>query len=504
MIVATAGHIDHGKTALIKALTGVDADRLPEEKKRGITVDLGFAYQRDAAGNSLGFIDVPGHEKLVRTMLAGASGVDFVMLVVAADDGIMPQTREHLAILDLLGISRGIAVLSKVDKVTPERAGAVTAEIHALLAASSLADIDVLPVSAHRGDGVEDLRTMLAVAAAETGARKLSGGFRLAIDRAFTLSGAGLVVTGTVHAGRVGPGDRLLLAPLGREVRVRSLHAQNEAAEAGAAGQRCALNIAGPRVEKADIARGDWIVAPRATGADEPCGRAPAPPSDRVAPRSGIGRPSTSTSARPTSRAASRCWRANRCSPARARWGRSCSTSRPPRSPATASSCATSQRSAPSAAAASSIPCPRYATRESPSASRSCAPWSVSTMATRSTHYWRTRRAASTPRISRSAAISSQPASPRCAPVAISSRRRCRGPPCCSPGRAGTRCARKRSARSTLFRRRTRIASAPRQLKCCGPRLSWSAPRCRPRSTSLSWRRRSCGSASFSSCPAMR
>jgi selenocysteine-specific elongation factor len=262
MIVATAGHIDHGKTALIKALTGVDADRLPEEKKRGITVDLGFAYQRDAQGNSLGFIDVPGHEKLVRTMLAGASGVDFVMLVVAADDGIMPQTREHLAILDLLGIARGVAVLTKLDKVEPDRATAVTAEIHALLRDTTLAGIDVLPVSAHRGDGIEDLRTILAVAAAETGSHRTDGAFRLAIDRAFTLSGAGLVVTGTVHAGRVAAGDRLLLAPLGREVRVRSLHAQNEAAESGGAGQRCALNITGARVQKADIARGDWIVGP--------------------------------------------------------------------------------------------------------------------------------------------------------------------------------------------------------------------------------------------------
>ena len=262
MIVATAGHIDHGKTALIKALTGVDADRLPEEKKRGITVDLGFAYQRDGDGNSLGFIDVPGHEKLVRTMLAGASGVDFVMLVVAADDGIMPQTREHLAILDLLGIARGIAVVTKADKATPERLATVTTEVHALLAATGLAGIDVLPVSAYRGDGIDDLRTLLAVAAAETARHNENGGFRLAIDRAFTLAGAGLVVTGTVHAGRVAAGDRLLLSPLGREVRVRSLHAQNEAAEAGRAGQRCALNISGARVEKADIARGDWIVAP--------------------------------------------------------------------------------------------------------------------------------------------------------------------------------------------------------------------------------------------------
>ena len=262
MIVATAGHIDHGKTALIKALTGVDADRLPEEKKRGITVDLGFAYSHDAHGRSLGFVDVPGHEKLVRTMLAGATGVDFVILVVAADDGIMPQTREHLAILDLLGIRRGVVAVTKTDKVEPARIGAVMAEVHALVAGSALADAAILPLSAHSGDGMAALTDALAQAAAQTLSREESGRFRLAIDRAFTLPGTGLVVTGTVHAGRVAPGDRLLLAPRGREIRVRGLRAQNEAAEAGFAGQRCALNIAGTRVEKADIARGDWIVDP--------------------------------------------------------------------------------------------------------------------------------------------------------------------------------------------------------------------------------------------------
>ncbi len=265
MIVATAGHIDHGKTALIKALTGVDADRLPEEKKRGITVDLGFAYTRDCSGRSLGFVDVPGHEKLVRTMLAGATGVDFVILVVAADDGIMPQTREHLAILDLLGIRRGVVALTKIDKVEPGRVGAVTAELHALLADSVLAEAAILPLSAHSGDGMEALSEALAEAAeamADGASRENGCRFRLAVDRAFTLDGTGLVVTGTVHAGRVAPGDRLLLAPRGREIRVRGLRAQNEAAEAGAAGQRCALNISGPRVEKADIARGDWIVDP--------------------------------------------------------------------------------------------------------------------------------------------------------------------------------------------------------------------------------------------------
>ena len=262
MIVATAGHIDHGKTALVKALTGIDADRLPEEKQRGITVDLGFAYARGARGHSLGFVDVPGHEKLVRTMLAGATGVDFVILVVAADDGIMPQTREHLAILDLLGISRGVVAITKIDRVEPARLHGVIAEAYALVAESALCGAPVVAVSAHRGDGIGELAALLDAAAAKTRARGETGRFRLAIDRAFTIAGAGLVVTGTAHAGRVAPGDRLLLSPQGREIRVRGLRTQNEAAETGTAGQRCALNISGPRVEKADIARGDWIVAP--------------------------------------------------------------------------------------------------------------------------------------------------------------------------------------------------------------------------------------------------
>ena len=262
MIVATAGHIDHGKTALIKALTGVDADRLPEEKKRGITVDLGFAYKRGAQGQSLGFVDVPGHEKLVRTMLAGATGVDFVILAVAADDGIMPQTREHLAILDLLGIARGVVAITKIDRVEPPRLASVVADAHALVAGSVLRGAPIVAVSAHRGDGMAALAELLESAAAETRARADTGRFRLAIDRAFTMAGAGLVVTGTVHAGRVAPGDRLLLSPQGREIRVRSLRTQNEDAATGAAGQRCALNISGPRVEKADVGRGDWIVAP--------------------------------------------------------------------------------------------------------------------------------------------------------------------------------------------------------------------------------------------------
>ena len=262
MIVATAGHIDHGKTALVRALTGVDTDRLPEEKKRGISIDLGFAYRLGAGGASLGFVDVPGHERLVRTMLAGATGVDFVILVIAADDGIMPQTREHLAILDLLGIRRGLVAVTKTDRVDAARVQGVVADATALVDGTVLADAPIFPVSALRGDGMADLAACLDAAAAEPVGVVGGGRFRLAVDRAFTLPGIGLVVTGVVHAGRVTAGDRLVLAPQGREVRVRSLRVDDAVADFGSRGQRCALAISGPRVEKADVSRGDWIVAP--------------------------------------------------------------------------------------------------------------------------------------------------------------------------------------------------------------------------------------------------
>ena len=262
MIVATAGHIDHGKTALVRALTGVDTDRLPEEKRRGISVDLGFAYRQASNGAPLGFVDVPGHERLVRTMLAGATGVDFVILVIAADDGIMPQTREHLAILDLLGIRRGLVAITKTDRVDAARVQGVIADAAALVEGTVLGDAPILPVSALRGDGMPDLVARLETAAIDTVGITRGGRFRLAVDRAFLLPGTGLVVTGTVHAGRVAAGDRLVLAPMGREVRVRSLRVHDAVAETGGKGQRCALAISGPRVEKADVSRGDWIVAP--------------------------------------------------------------------------------------------------------------------------------------------------------------------------------------------------------------------------------------------------
>ncbi|MDX9767318.1 MAG: selenocysteine-specific translation elongation factor [Ectothiorhodospiraceae bacterium] len=260
MIVGTAGHIDHGKTSLVKALTGVDADRLQEEKARGITLDLGYAYQAVDAADVLGFVDVPGHEKLIHNMLAGATGIDHVLLVVAADDGPMPQTREHLEILDLLGLDRGTVALTKIDRVPSERAAAVASDIAALLAGGGLADAPVFPVSSQSGAGVDALRAHLHTLARDTEPRPTNGRFRLAVDRCFTLAGTGTVVTGTVHSGRVRIDDRVLLSPAGIEVRVRGIHAQNQPAQEGVAGQRCALNLVGAGLEKKDVRRGDWII----------------------------------------------------------------------------------------------------------------------------------------------------------------------------------------------------------------------------------------------------
>ena len=257
MIVGTAGHVDHGKTALIRALTGVDTDRLKEEKARGITIDLGFAYMPGGDGGTIGFVDVPGHEKLVRTMVAGAAGIDFALLVVAGDDGVMPQTREHLEILGLLGLRRGIVVVSKSDRLDAERRAAVLRELHATLAGSALDGADILFVSALTGEGLEALRGRLLEAATTNTPRDDGSVFRMPVDRAFTLDGVGTVVTGTVLAGRVHVGDDVSLLPSGVRARVRSLHAQNHEATAGGAGERCALALAG--VGKDIVPRGSWI-----------------------------------------------------------------------------------------------------------------------------------------------------------------------------------------------------------------------------------------------------
>ncbi len=262
MIVGTAGHIDHGKTALVRALTGVDGDRLAEEKARGITIELGFAYADLGGGGITGFVDVPGHERLIHTMLAGAGGIDMALLVVAADDGIMPQTREHLAILDLLGIRRAIVALTKADLAGPERRAEVVEEIRDALAGTNLGDAPVMAVSSVTGEGIDDLRAALAACEAEAAARDASGLFRFAVDRSFVLQGVGTVVTGTVLAGRVGLDDSVMISPMGLSARVRGIHAQNRKAAEGVAGQRCALNLAGDGVTKEAIHRGDLLLAP--------------------------------------------------------------------------------------------------------------------------------------------------------------------------------------------------------------------------------------------------
>lgn len=262
MIIGTAGHIDHGKTALVKALTGVDADRLKEEKARGITIDLGFAYLPLADGSVLGFIDVPGHERLVHTMLAGAGGIDYALLVIAADDGVMPQTREHLGIIDLLGIGHGVVALTKSDLVSEQRLAELTQEIRSALASTTLATVDIVPVSALTGAGIEALRERLVAASRDIAGRSTDGGFRLAVDRSFTLAGIGTVVTGTVLSGTVAVEDHVTVSPSGLPARVRSMHVQNRPATRAQAGDRCALNLTGDGITKDAIHRGDVVLDP--------------------------------------------------------------------------------------------------------------------------------------------------------------------------------------------------------------------------------------------------
>jgi selenocysteine-specific elongation factor len=261
MLIGTAGHIDHGKTTLVKALTGVDADRLPEEKSRGITLDLGYAYTPLSDGSVLGFVDVPGHEKLIHNMLAGVTGIDFVLLVVAADDGPMPQTREHLELLDLLGLTRGAIALTKIDAVAPQRLTEARQEIDALIAGTGLAGSPVFPLSGRTGEGVAALRAHLEAAAASMHQRSAAGRFRLAIDRCFTLTGISTVITGTAHSGALSIGESAIISPPGLKARVRGLHVQDRPAESGHAGERIALALTGD-FEKKDIARGMWVVDP--------------------------------------------------------------------------------------------------------------------------------------------------------------------------------------------------------------------------------------------------
>ena len=262
MIVGTAGHIDHGKTALVRALTGTDADRLPEEKRRGITIELGYAFMPGPEGQPVGFVDMPGHEKLVRTMVAGASGIDYALLLIAADDGVMPQTVEHLTILSLLGVRRGAAVVTKIDKADGPACKSRLAEARALLDEAGLKDFGVLGVSAQRGDGVEDLRALLLQEARHSAPASASkAGFRMGLDRVFTLDGIGTVVAGSIAAGHVNLGDSLCLAHAPSQTyRVRGLHVHGQEVLSASAGQRCAVGLVG--LERAAVERGQTLCDP--------------------------------------------------------------------------------------------------------------------------------------------------------------------------------------------------------------------------------------------------
>ncbi|VAK65253.1 selenocysteine-specific translation elongation factor [Enterobacter hormaechei] len=268
MIIATAGHVDHGKTTLLQAITGVNADRLPEEKKRGMTIDLGYAYWPQPDGRVLGFIDVPGHEKFLSNMLAGVGGIDHALLVVACDDGVMAQTREHLAILQLTGNPQLTVALTKADRVDKARIDEVREEVLTALSEYGFKDASLFVTVATEGRGIDALRDHLQQIPSREHASHHR--FRLAIDRAFTVKGAGLVVTGTALSGEVNVGDTLWLTGVNKPMRVRGLHAQNQPVEQAHAGQRIALNIAGD-AEKDQLNRGDWLLAD-----------APPEPSERI------------------------------------------------------------------------------------------------------------------------------------------------------------------------------------------------------------------------------
>jgi len=259
-VIGTAGHIDHGKSVLIQALTGIDPDRLPEEKERGMTLDLGFAWMKLPGGQDVGIVDVPGHERFVKNMLAGVGGIDLALLVVAADEGVMPQTREHLAILDLLDITKGIAVITKKDLVDEELLSLVKLEIEELIESTTLAGAPVLAVSAVSGDGLPDLISSIDRVLASAEPRKDIGRPRLMIDRAFTISGSGTVVTGTLVDGLLSVGQEVEIVPAGLKARLRGLQTHKSRIDVANPGSRVAANLTG--VAKSQLERGYIITSP--------------------------------------------------------------------------------------------------------------------------------------------------------------------------------------------------------------------------------------------------
>ncbi len=257
IIIGSAGHVDHGKTRLIGCLTGTNTDRLKEEQQRGISIELGFARLELTGGIIAGIVDVPGHEKFVRTMVAGAGGMDMAMLVVAADEGVMPQTREHVEVLELLGVDRGVVALTKTDMVDPEFVELAAEDVHDYLAETSLAGFEIVPVSSETGEGIEALKAKLTEVAATVPERNSTGPYRLPIDRVFTLTGMGTVVTGTSRSGTVRVGDQLELMPRGLTVRVRGLQVHDESVQEARAGQRTALALHG--VKHNELERGEVL-----------------------------------------------------------------------------------------------------------------------------------------------------------------------------------------------------------------------------------------------------
>lgn len=262
LILGTAGHVDHGKTSLVRALTGIDTDRLEEEQRRGISIELGFAHLDLGDDLRLGIIDVPGHERFVRQMVAGAGGMDLALLLVAADEGVMPQTREHFDVLRLLGVETGLIVLTKIDLADPDLVEVVEVEVEELVAGSFLEGAPIVRVSSTTGEGIDALRATLARVAANAPVRARGGDFRLPIDRVFVLSGTGVVVTGTAWAGSVAPGDSLRLWPQGTDVRVRDVQSHGATVARAGAGERVALSLHG--VKKDDLERGDQLVGGKA------------------------------------------------------------------------------------------------------------------------------------------------------------------------------------------------------------------------------------------------
>ena len=260
LILGTAGHIDHGKTSLVKALTGIDTDRLKEEKARGITIELGFAHLELPGGLCFGIVDVPGHEKFVRAMVAGVGGMDLVMLVIAADEGIMPQTREHLDILRLLGVKSGLVALTKCDMVEREWLELVTEEVRDFVSGSFLESAPIVAVSSRSGAGLDQLKLQLGRLAELVAEKRREGAFRLPVDRVFTVPGFGTVVTGTLLTGEISVGDELEILPSGHEGRVRGIQAHGVKGDSGEAGQRLAVNLQG--IDLDQVRRGD-VVVPR-------------------------------------------------------------------------------------------------------------------------------------------------------------------------------------------------------------------------------------------------